>query len=1001
MQKRRRSNLAEAVCALCNGHRQRSMDTLALGVLATLSIWGPVAQAQSTDSDEITVTGSRLRRDGMSSPTPVTALEMQEMRVMAPTLLMDSLNQLPQFRDNDQSQTGSIFTSSGGSNSVNLRGIGSNRTLTLLNGRRLVPGQQAGTVDIAILPTTLIQRVEVVTGGASAAYGSDAISGVTNFILDTDFTGAKGNVQTGRTDREDHQHYQVEFAAGGPIGEKGHIVGSVDYYDADGVIGLKGRDWGAQDWAMFTRGVTAQPRRFYAPNAQSRVVAPGGMIPSGPLGGTMFIDGEPVPLINGSEVVGTTQVGGNNRTTLNQDWQSLRPADKRNSAFLHYKHDFQDDKTGYIQVLHGVHSNTALPSPIGFAPGWGLTLYNDNPYLPQSIVNRMATANVTNVPFNRVYEDLAPSRMVEDTTDSITVGFDGTIGNDLYVSAYYQQGTNIEYANYAPNGLLPRTDRFYRALDSAINPATGRIECRANIPAFGGLTPAQEAAITKINVQGRVVSADPEANRECVPMDPFATRLPQNVIDYVTAGSAYHYQELNQNVFDLTLQTDIGDNRRQGGISLGGGVSYRNEEVYQDAGGTAEDPRRFQDFGVFSSFLNPADQIPIRGMPGFVRDRGVFFTGNPNSQGPIQGKFDVWEVYGESIIPIFRSDDGGGVELHLAARYADYAGSGGVWASKLGGDWRLNPQLRFRATVSRDTRAGTLSERFDTQGAGANIAQGQDPILPNETYIAGLTTGGNPNIRPELADTTTVGFVYQPQWAEDLNLSVDFYDIQIQDAIAQLGTQEILDRCYLQGAQDICALIERNDTGLPFIRQINNVFINIAETVTSGIDIEVSYRKAMRIFGGDESIAIRFFANFLDEVSSAFVGVDPLNEAGELAYPEWLTTASFTYQNGPFRLNWQTRYRDATIREMLWTEGVDIEDNDVSGRTYTNVNLSYDLEWGSRTGQAYFYVGNLFDKDPPLMPGGVSGTTGASTYTDNGRFDTLGRTYSLGVQMQF
>ena len=162
--------------------------------------------------------------------------------------------------------------------------------------------------------------------------------------------------------------------------------------------------------------------------------------------------------------------------------------------------------------------------------------------------------------------------------------------------------------------------------------------------------------------------------------------------------------------------------------------------------------------------------------------------------------------------------------------------------------------------------------------------------MPTQAYIAGLTTGGNPEIRPELADTTTIGVVWQPDWAEDFNLSVDLYDIEIQDAIAQLGAQEILDRCYLQGAQDICALISRNDTGTPFIRQILNVFINIAETKTSGIDIETSWRKDLRIFGGDESIGLRFFANYLDEVSSQFVGVAPLNEAGELAYPEWLAT---------------------------------------------------------------------------------------------------------------
>ena len=999
MSTRRASKLAAAVRSLCAGHRRPDVG---LAAVAAASLWAGTAEAQDpivaqSDAEEITVTGSRLRRDGMSTPTPVTALDIGEMRQMAPTLLMDSLDQLPQFRDNQLSQTGSIFVSGGGSNAVNLRGIGSNRTLVLLNGRRLVPGQTAGTVDVAILPTALIQRVEVVTGGASAAYGSDAISGVTNFILDTEFEGARANLQTGMTDRHDHRHYQVEFAAGTAIGERGHLIGSVDYYDADGVMGYEGRDWGADGWALFTHPTSAtQPQRFYAPDGRSRVITSGGLIPSGALAGTQFIDGNPVPLGTGSQIIGTAQVGGGG-PDLNQQWAGLRPADKRHSTFLHYKHEFTEDKTAYIQVMQGVHENTSLPSPTGMAPGWGMTIFRENPYIPATIAQRMTTLGLASFPYNRVFEDLAPSRSLEDTTTTITLGFDGEIGNDLFLSAYYQMGQNDEIADYSENGLLVRTDRLYRALDSIVDPATGRIACRANLPAFGGLTPAQEAQVTKINVLGHRVFADPESNRGCIPFDPFATHLPPEVIDYVTGG-IFHDQELTQDVLELTLQTDIGEDRPQGAISIGGGISYRDEEVFQDAFGSPDDPRRLQDFGVF----NTTDGIPIRGLPGFVRDRGIFVTGNPNSQGPIQGQFDVWEVFGESIVPIVGDADSG-VELHLAARYAEYSGSGGVWAGKLGGDWRINPQVRLRGTVSRDTRAGTLSERFDTQGAGANIALGQDPILPTETYIAGLTQGGNPEIRPELADTTTVGVVWQPNWDQDFNFSIDLYSIEIQDAIAQLGTQEILDRCYLQGAQEICALISRNDTGTPFIRQIFNVFINIAETKTSGIDIEASYRKNdMRIFGGgDESIGVRFFANYLDEVSSQFVGVAPLNEAGELAYPEWLATGSFTYSNGPFGLNWQTRYRDSTIREMLWVEGRDIADNGVAGRSYTNVNLSYDLEWGTATGQAYFYVGNLFDKDPPRLPGAVGATTGTAAFTDNNRFDTLGRTYSVGVRFEF
>jgi len=988
-----RSKLSEAVGFLCT--QRPAPQTAALGVLAALTVLGGVADAQ--ELEEATVTGSRLRRDGMSTPTPVTAVNRDEMRAMAPTLLMDAINQLPQFRDNDQSQTGSIF-STGGSNSVNLRGVGSNRTLTLLNGRRLVSGQQTGTVDIAMIPTSLIDRVEVVTGGASAAYGSDAISGVTNFILNTEFEGFRGSVQSGQTSRQDHGSEQVEVAAGSRIGDNGHLIASFDYYKVDGVYGMHDRGWGQQGWALVTEPAGTQPRRFYSPDVHSRVINAAGVIASGPLAGTTFVDGEAVALPQG-EVHGTVMIGGGTRD-LAIDWQSLAPDDERSSVFAHYKHDLGNDREFFVQALRGQHRVTSTPFPTGFAPAWSLRVFADNPFLPDSLAQAMADQGIASFDFRRVFEQFAPTRLVEDNTTSLTFGFEGEVGNDLFLSAYYQWGENIEYADYNNNYQLPRTDRFYRSLDSAIDPATGRIACRANIPAFGGLTPAQEAEISKIAPNGREVFADPLSNSLCVPMNPFAATLPAEVVDYIAGSGNYHRQRLRQDVLDVTLQTTLGESRSAGPISLGGGFSYRKEDVFQNAFGTDKDPRYFPGFGVFSSFLNPADQIPIRGMPGFVRDRYVFFTGNPNSGGPIQGEFDVWEVYAESIVPIFGGTDGSGVDLHLAARYADYQGSGGVWAAKGGLDWQATDTVRFRGTISRDTRAGTLSERYDTQTGGTNIALGDDFLLPNEpAYIAELTTGGNPNIKPELADTTTIGMVWQPSWADNLSMSIDLYDITINDAIDQLGTQEILQRC-AAGAQEICGLITRAQTGTPLIRNIFNVFINVSEAVTRGADLELSYNRPINITGSnDESISFRFFANYLDEVSFQFEGATAQNLAGEIEYPEWLATAMFTYNRGPFGLTWQTRYRDKTTRDYDWVEGVDIADNSVASRSYTNLNLSYDFEWRNTTAQAYFYVGNLFDEDPPLVAGGLGGTSGQATYTNNGIFDVLGRTFAVGLQI--
>jgi iron complex outermembrane receptor protein len=992
-----RAQLSKAVRAACS--RGCRLQSNTLGVVAVLSVLAGAAEAQQP-VEEVTVTGSRLRRDGMSTPTPVTAVQRDEIRAMAPTLLMDAITQLPQFRDNDTSQTGTIFTT-GGSNSVNLRGVGSNRTLTLLNGRRMVSGQQTGTVDIAMIPTALIDRVEVVTGGASAAYGSDAISGVTNFILNTDFEGFRGTVQSGQTSRRDHDSRQIEVAVGTPIGENGHLIGSFDHYTVDGVYGLHERGWGQQAWALITEPAGTVPRRFYSPNVASRMITTGGIIPSGPLAGTQFIDGEAVPLSEG-EVHGTVMIGGGNPDP-GLNWQSLAPDDTRSSVFAHYKHEVGDDKTVFVQALRGRHSVTSTPQPLGFAPAWSTEIFVDNPFLPESVRQRMIDLGLESVPFNRLYEQFAATRRVDDDTTSITVGFEGTVGSKFFLTAYYQWGENIEYADYNENYQLPRTDRFYRALDSAIDPDTGRIACRANIPAFGGLTAEEEAQVSRFSAaQGMEIFADPLSNTLCIPFNPFGKALPQEVVDYIAGSGAYHRMKLRQDVFDVTLQTTLGENRASGPITLGGGFAYRDEWMYQYASGTERDPRNLPGFGVFSSFVDPADRIPIRGMPTFVRDRPLFYSGNPNSQGPISGEYDVWEVFVESIVPILGSvGGGGGVDLHLATRYADYEGSGGVWAGKAGLDWQATESVRLRATWSRDTRAGTLSERFDTQTGGTGIAAGEDPLVPDApAYVAELTTGGNPNIRPEIADTTTFGVVYQPTWAQNLNMSIDFYDIQIDDAIDQLGTQEILDRCYIQGAQDICALITRVDADPPLIRNIFNVYINVAKATTRGADFELSYARPITLVGGnDESIAFRFFANYLDEVSFAFTGVGRVNHAGELEYPEWLATGSFTYNRGPFSMTWQTRYRDATVRNVLWVDGVDIADNRVPSRTYTNLNLSYDFALGDMDARAYFYIGNLFDKDPPMVAGGVGGTTGWANYTNNGIFDVLGRTYAVGFQL--
>ncbi len=208
---------------------------LASAIAATVASAQLQAQDQPSSIEEIAVTGSRIRVTGMQTPTPVTALLAEEMELLSSGTLMDQLDQLPQFVNNNTLQNAAGWTSTGGQATLNLRGVGGNRTLVLLDGRRVVPSNRLSTVDTSMFPQALIQRTEVVTGGASAAYGSDAISGVVNFILDTDFEGLTANAQGSMSQLGDRGTTRLSLAGGFPLGESAHVIMGAEYYDAGAI----------------------------------------------------------------------------------------------------------------------------------------------------------------------------------------------------------------------------------------------------------------------------------------------------------------------------------------------------------------------------------------------------------------------------------------------------------------------------------------------------------------------------------------------------------------------------------------------------------------------------------------------------------------------------------------------------------------------------------------------------------------------------------------------
>jgi outer membrane receptor protein involved in Fe transport len=343
--------------------------------------------------------------------------------------------------------------------------------------------------------------------------------------------------------------------------------------------------------------------------------------------------------------------------------------------------------------------------------------------------------------------------------------------------------------------------------------------------------------------------------------------------------------------------------------------------------------------------------------------------------------------------------------LGLSARYADYSLSGGVWAWKAGLDMQIVTDFRVRATKSRDVRAANLSELFDKTGGIATI---NDPRY-NESYNVTRFSGGNPDVLPEEADTFTAGFVYQPSFVDGLSLSLDWYKVEIDGAIGQLGTQAVIDRCE-EGAMDLCALVTRSPSDDRLVL-VGDVFINIDQAKVSGQDLEIAYRNTVSWFGGaSDSFQARLFASWLDENSETLAGTSTIDRAGQTgieqstgtAYqlPDFKLTANVSYARGPFTAFVQGRYIGSGIMESTLVEGVNIQSNKVDSAFYTDLRLSYTRELQSGGSLEVFgSVTNLLDEEPPITPY-YSVFLGYAQQTNSGLFDVLGRTYVAGVRFR-
>ena len=908
--------------------------------------------AQDAAAQDIVVTGSRLSATGFNAPTPVTVVGSEEIARQAAPNVAEILNQIPAFRAQSTPSTSAIFASNLGASTADLRGLGANRTLVLIDGRRVVAATTQGgsftpanAVDLNMIPTSLIARTEVVTGGASAAYGSDAVAGVVNIILDTKFEGLRGSIQYGQTHAGDGEDVAASLAYGTSFADgRGHFIIGGDFDDNKGSGDCYSRDWCSESYGTFTNpfyATNGQPATLTVPNIRTALATRGGLITSGPLQGTEFgPDGTTFQHDYGIFYgAGINQIGGGDPRNAFFEWFKMAAPVRRYSALAHADYEISDSVKVFAEASYSHVFATQLGAQVRDLGS--IVIQRDNAYLPASVQDAMDANGITSFTFGRIGDDFGPSRItVKRETYRFVGGLEGTFGNGWRWNTYFQYGRTNYFQSNANNRI---NDNYARAVD-AVRDENGNIVCRSTL-------------------------TDPDNG--CMPLNLFGENNWSPAALAYSFGTAIQETHLTQKVLSAEISGNLFDTWA-GPVSLAFGGEYREDSAH----GTAD---------------------PISTALRFYTSGGA----------AIDGDINVKEGFVEIGVPLARDMTLlHSLDLNGAVRVTDYSTSGSVTSWKLGATWEPVPQLRLRVTRSRDIRAPNVFELYAPTSTSYQTVL--DPAN-NNAYVLPLTIlGGNANLEPEIANTLTIGGVFQPDfWGLDrFRLSVDYYDIKLDGAISTLGSQIIVNLCY-QGQTALCQNVVRDaDNQLVSIANVN---LNLNQLVTRGLDIEAQYRIPV----GNGEISLRGLATRIFELTTVTPTGSVTDRAGQngsptsqpSGVPNWQVNAYVGYTTGPFSGQIQARYispgtRDNTLigpeqAGYSTTLPNSTNTNHIGAYWYFNLNAQYDLITdGNRKLQIFGVVNNLTDKAPPPAPSSFGPT-------NNVLYDVLGRVYRIGVRFSY
>ncbi len=946
---------------------------LSVSVLALMAATAPAQAQLSGGVESVVVSGSRLVTNGAQAPTPVTVISAEQLEFAAPRNVVDGLLQLPAFKGSlsvANQSTGT--TASNGAGFLNLRGLGVQRTLVLLDGRRMVPASSAGSVDAAQIPEALIQRVDVVTGGASAAYGSDAVSGVVNFILDTKFEGLKANAQTGISGSGDNLHYSTSITGGMSfLNDRLHVVGSVLDYKSNGVTAASARAWTSRGVSAisnpaYNKALPTSPTNsalVVVTNPYSSVAALGGLITNTALAGTAFDqNGAAIPFNYGTLRSAAQMSGGDgyNPNLL----LTLQPSQRRDQIFTRATYDVSDNFSIYVQAMASQNHIQYNSLPTFELSNTSFTILRDNAFLPQTIKDYLATPaglGIATFSVGRISPDLdIPHMDAITSTGTVTIGFDGKVpGSSWTYSAYGQMGRNRDSYKTLND---PISDNLYRASDAVVNPANGQIVCRQSL--------SNPPATAISNPVG------------CSPLNIFGVgQASAASLKYIT-GTAIQIVRVAEDVAEFSARGGLFD--IQGGtVSAALGTSYRRDAFTQVTDAQSQEIRTGAGIGV----AFPA---------GLINTLGGFERTNPQ---PTRGTYNVTEVFGELQVPLLANLPGAqSLSLNGAVRYVSYSTSGGVVPWKLGLVYEPTDGLRVRASRSTDIRAANLGELY--QGSSQGTSTVQDPA--NGGVTTNVITGavGNPNLVPESANTSTVGVVFTPYslfngFAPGLEFSVDYYQINISKAISTLSAQQELNFC-ANGSTQQCSFITRNPTGT--LSRISLPFFNAAGRQTKGLDFEVSYSTPLSdvMPDLDGSVTFRGLVNYIGQFTTQVQGASPIQLAGDIgnSLPKWSGVFSANVDLGRWGWYVQERWVGGGKFDNTNNNGSGIYPNQVGSVYYTDTTITFDAF--PQTGVSLaFSINNLFDRDPPSTP---SFLIAGSNYSNRTLYDMIGRQYSIGLK---